>query len=219
MYTTGKGCQIHELPIILEKFLGFKTDGRFVEVGAFDGSQWSNTYGLACIGWKGIAIEPHPEFNSRCNQIHKSHNVKVLRLAISNYEGEGELYLAGSLSTLYNSTVIAYRGMEWSSYLFPDDIKTFNVRVTTLDTCLEEERWEPDFDLLVIDVEGGELEVLKGFSIDHWRPKMMIIETHAEYPDRCLNYKGRVIGTMLDFYGYREVYADTINSIYVKRGG
>jgi hypothetical protein len=77
--------------------------------------------------------------------------------------------------------------------------------------------WESHFDLLVIDVEGSELDVLRGFYIDYWLPKMMIIETYEENPDRSLNWKAGVIGTMLDFYGYENIQSDTINTIYVRR--
>lgn len=50
-YSIVPECQIPTLPEILEEHIGFRTDGRFVEVGAFDGFKWSNTYMLAEIGW------------------------------------------------------------------------------------------------------------------------------------------------------------------------
>lgn len=215
-YTTGKECQIPDLPLILEEYLGFKTDGRFVEVGAFDGDQWSNTIGLARIGWKGIAIEPHPIQYKKLIDHHADHDVTCIEVAIGDHEGVGELYLAGSLSTLIDGQVDIYRSLDWSNYLFPDDVKKYPVRVRSLNYILDRQRWKPDFDLLVIDVEGSELDVLRCFNINHWQPKMMIIETHEEYSERSLNWKGRVIGTMLDFFGYLKVYADTINSIYVR---
>ena len=46
-------CQIPNLADIYLENFGYKRDGYFVEVGAYDGVSWSNTFGLAAIGWGG----------------------------------------------------------------------------------------------------------------------------------------------------------------------
>ena len=43
-----------------------------------------------------------------------------------------------------------------------------------------------NFDILVVDVEGNEEDVLNSFSIEEWRPKMMIIEIEDENGQQTL---------------------------------
>ncbi len=215
MYRRAPTCQIKNLPEILETHLGYKDDGRFIDVGAWNGYQWSNTFCLAEIGWKGICFEPYPQMFRACKQLHAGRDVIVQKMAISDYTGEGTLHLGGSISTLLESQVEIYgrtKGFDFVQY----DQRVV-VKVDTLDNQLAKFGWLPGIDFVSIDVEGAEMEVLKGFDLDHWRPRLLAIETHEMHPSRDLNWKGRVIGTALDFYGYQAVQADTINTIYVRK--
>ena len=47
---------------------GKKTDGFFVEVGAFDGLSWSNTNCLVKNNWSGIYIEPVKRYYEKLKQ-------------------------------------------------------------------------------------------------------------------------------------------------------
>ena len=58
MYRDTKTSQIEDLHNIYQKVFGYKTDGFFVEVGAYDGHRWSNTTPLIEANWSGIMIEP-----------------------------------------------------------------------------------------------------------------------------------------------------------------
>lgn len=45
----------------------FKVGGTFVEIGAFQGKKWSNTYWLEkCLGWTGLLIEGDPSNHKEC---------------------------------------------------------------------------------------------------------------------------------------------------------
>ena len=57
--------------------------------------------------------------------------------------------------------------------------EVIEIKTRTLDSILEDNNLEPNFDLLSIDVEGHEMEVFKGFSIDKWRPKLILLEDHV----------------------------------------
>ncbi len=54
-----------------------------------------------------------------------------------------------------------------------------NVPVKTLDSVLEEAGAPTHFDFLSIDVEGHEIEVLRGFTIARWRPRLILLEDHV----------------------------------------
>jgi hypothetical protein len=54
-----------------------------------------------------------------------------------------------------------------------------NVPVSTLDAVLKEAGAPAAFDFLSIDVEGHEIEVLRGFDIARWRPRLILLEDHV----------------------------------------
>ena len=64
-FRSSPSCQIDNISELYEVFLTTKLDGVFVEVGAFDGYTFSNTWGLAQRGWRGIYVEPIPKYANR----------------------------------------------------------------------------------------------------------------------------------------------------------
>jgi hypothetical protein len=57
--------------IVYEDIFGFKTNGVFVEIGAFDGETASFTCFLADIGWTGHYVEPIKRYLINCLNRHK----------------------------------------------------------------------------------------------------------------------------------------------------
>jgi len=214
-YDRGYRCQIPGLDDIYMDTFGYKTSGHFVEVGAFDCYTWSNTWSLAMAGWTGLYFEPQPELVSKCKERYTGmDNITIRQLALSNMSGKAELYLGGSLSTLSKRTRDMYMGIPWARSTGHADEKTMLVDVSTLDIELEKLAWPPAFDVLVIDVEGSEVDVLNGFSIAKWRPHMCIVEAHEGLDDNGLGIKAHLIDVYFELAGYDKIYSDTINSIY-----
>lgn len=50
----------------LDDFFGHKRECFFVEVGAFDGVNLSNTYHFEQIGWSGVLVESDPDKAASC---------------------------------------------------------------------------------------------------------------------------------------------------------
>jgi hypothetical protein len=57
--------------------------------------------------------------------------------------------------------------------------RVIDVPVRTLDDILAEAGAPEGFDFLSIDVEGHELDVLSGFDIGRWRPRLILLEDHV----------------------------------------
>ena len=96
------------------------------------------------------------------------------------------------------------------------------VKVEMLDHVLDRHGWPKNFDLLVIDVEGAEEDVLRGFSLWLWRPKMVIVELHEKSPAtiyREANGRSRKVDFANGYFRnkYRKVYADDVNTVFVRR--
>ena len=199
--------------IFLDSF-GYKTKGYFVEVGAYDCQQWSPTFPLAKLGWSGIYIEPQSDMCSKCRETHANNpKIKILNLAISDYVGIATLHLGGSLSTIDEAQRAIYlNSPEFRVTGLLDNLEA-EVQVSTLNLELERHSAPLNFDLLVIDVEGSELSVLRGFNIRRWQPTLVIIEAHEHY-DGELSYKAESINAYMSEAKYLKIYSDHINNIY-----
>jgi FkbM family methyltransferase len=141
--------------------------GHFVEVGANEPWARSQTYHLEQTGWTGVLIEPQAQLAAR---LCAERRAKIFAVACSSPDNAGKtlpLYVAGPLSSLDRTRM--------ASGVVPETV--IEVPVRTLDSVLEEAGAATDF--LFIDVEGHELEVLRGFDIARWRPRLLLLEDHV----------------------------------------
>lgn len=219
-YRPASDCQIPNLSVVYERYLGRKTDGVFVEVGAYDGSSISNTAFLADLGWRGLYVEPVPEYAKMCNQRHKSNNVVIRQVAVGDKESKVSVNVGGDISTTLNNPKEFY-----TSIGFPDEAKKHTgkrviVKQVTLETLLTKEKISAKFDLLVIDTEGTEWSILKAFRINKWMPKMVIVEMHEKSVDWNKSDLIRSSNVMINRYfeqaGYKKIYSDDINTIFIR---
>lgn len=202
-YETAEGCQIENLQEIYSLYFHGKTDGYFVEIGAYDGILFSNTWGLARAGWKGICVEPIHELAERCRENHRDNKIETVEAAISECDGVVSIFL-GPVPTSPNGTIdsdIMNRDL-WGFH--SSDTRTVNSM--RLDTLLSMNQTPVGFDLLVIDVEGGEIHVIQSFDWSRWRPRMIIIES---------NINSDQIKKWFNDTTYHLIQDDGLNSIYI----
>lgn len=158
----------HEMRLVAEFFDG-RAKGFFVEVGANDPYLRSQTWHLEQAGWTGVLVEPQPDLVDKLTTMRKA---KVFAAACSSPEDAGRtlpLHVAGPLSSLDRERM--------APGAVPEAV--IDVQVRTLDSILEEARAPVGFDFLSIDVEGHEIEVLRGFDIARWRPRLILLEDHV----------------------------------------
>lgn len=216
-YAQQGSCQIPEMWFLLEKYLGRTSTGTFVEVGAFDGVTFSNTHGLVLRGWTGLMIEPEPDAASACRANHEGHpSVRVLETAVGSKDEEFlTLHRAGALTTSHAALYHEYSTVSWAAAALTTNPVV--VGSMTLNTLLSREQVPYGFDLLVVDVEGGESAVFAGFSLQEWRPKMMVVELSYTHPDlRTTNADDRAVESSILNHGYRIVFKDQINTVFVR---
>lgn len=217
-YRCPPTCQIPDLAErYRELFGGVKADGTFVEVGAYDGETISNTSGLADLGWTGFYVEPVPRFAHACAERHAGNKkVLVANCAVGTKEGLVDLHVGEGLSTELQEQVDVYAQIEWMAHVHKGE--RIRVPEFRLDRLLVEARIGPGFELLVVDVEGSEDAVFDSFSLDAWKPQVMIVELVDHHPD--FESFERVIKRSSDLrkrieqHGYREHYADEVNTIF-----
>jgi hypothetical protein len=97
---------------------------------------------------------------------------KVFEVACSAPENAGRtlpLHVTGPLSALNRERM--------APGATPETI--IEVPNRTLDSVLEEAGAPTRFNFLSIDVEGHEIEVLRGFDIARWQPHLVLLEDHV----------------------------------------
>lgn len=209
-YPMGKEVQINGLSEIYEKYFGEKTDGYYVEIGAYDGYEWSNTWGLMALGWSGLAVEPNPSMFDQLLQ-NCSEKITCCKVAVGK-NASCLLRISGAISTTSEEQTDIYRECEWYSGNEP----MVEVPMVTLNKLLEDMQSPENFEVLVIDTEGTEFEVLETFDIDKWKPKMVIVEAHELHPTKGFNRHAPSINEYFEKHHYTKIYCDIINNIYVK---
>jgi FkbM family methyltransferase len=163
--------------------------GFFVEVGAYQPVALSQTWELEQRGWDGLLIEPIPE---HAESLRRERRARVFEVACGRPEQHGKtmpIYVAGARSSLKYA------------HGPPND-----VRVVTLDSVLAE-GGAPGVDFLSVDVEGAELDVLRGLSFERYRPGLILLEDFAEGLEKHRFMRSR---------GYKRVRRTGNNSWYVR---
>ena len=209
-------CQIPILGSLYEQLFGTRTDGAFVEVGAFNGETFGNTSGLADLGWRGLYVEPVPYLFEACRQRHAANrNVTVRNAAVGAENGTLTMRQNGQCSTASAEEHAVNIDHGWTT---ENDPRMIQVPQFRLDSMLREAGWSPGFDLLVVDVEGFEEAVFAGFDVDNWQPRVMIVEPIDDDPNFAgadgLTPAARRVRSLIEVKGYEPIYRDCGNSVF-----
>jgi FkbM family methyltransferase len=149
--------------------------GFFVEAGANDGINFSNTYYLErARGWTGVLVEGIPELYRACVR-HRPRS-QVFNCALVPPEAHGEL-VTMQYSNLHSivSGALPYEHVE--AGMISQGVRTYEVQVRgrTLTSVLDDAALSR-VDLLVLDVEGYEAQVLRGLDLDRHAPRFALVE-------------------------------------------
>lgn len=199
--------QFGEDEILAEIFNG-KSNGLCIEVGANDGVNDSTTMYFEKIGWKCILLEPNPDL---CKLIRVARNSILVELAASDKSCEVSLFVAEGaerahgVSTI-NSNEEALNKIKSYGFTY----KEVKVQSKPLDEILNGLKLDREIDFISLDVEGHELEALKGFSIEQWKPTIILIEDNS-------NYESPLVSDYLRRFGYFRFRRTGVNDWYAHK--
>ena len=172
--------------------------GTFVDVGANDPHFGSVSWPLEQRGWNGVLVEPLVE---QAKTLKAARNAIVFEVACGSPEQDGreaDFLVAGRFSTLKSRLMVPRPSV-------PPVMR--KVKVRTLDSILAEVGISR-IDFLSIDVEGAEIDVLRGFSLEAFKPRLILIEDHARDWSKHRYLHSR---------GYRLIRRTGLNAWYVPR--
>ena len=142
--------------------------GVFVEVGANDGISQSNTWVLeAYRGWTGLLIEPVDWLADMCESFRRS---KTIRAVLTEFSREGEH--------------ISFNDADLVTRIRPGEVPSSGSQVVlarSLSSVLDEHSIS-NVDFFSLDVEGSEIDVLKGIDFDRHYFGAILVETKSLGP-------------------------------------
>lgn len=143
-----------------------KKNGKYIELGALDGIQYSNTkFFEDNLGWSGVLIEPHPHAFKQL-EINRPKNFLFNDLVSSCSDPLNFIYFMDFLSAV---SCVASENSPSNWYLQNEDTLYRNVQRENIIikpksfTEIIKSTNIQHFDLLSLDVEGHEYEVLKSW--------------------------------------------------------
>lgn len=178
----------HRIPALESPRVG----GFFVELGANDGIRQSNTWWLeAEFGWRGVLVEPALN--------------RYFELVRNRGGGRNHLECAACVGFQYREPLLPLHYSDLETFRVQgrehDDARLrkvarnlpegeqqllFGAAARPLQTILDESGAPEVIDFLSLDVEGGELEVLKGVDHARTRFRVALIESNDIFPIRSL---------------------------------
>jgi FkbM family methyltransferase len=144
---------------VIDFFKG-KRDGYFVDIGAYDGKEISNTYLLEKeFGWDGVCIEPSIKM---FRKLRENRNCRLLNRAAYS-----------------RNTIMSFDDIGVSSLITP--VGKHRIKASTMRTILDEVGAPNVIDYISLDTEGSEYEVLLGFPFDKYDVVLWTIEHNVYY--------------------------------------
>jgi FkbM family methyltransferase len=147
-----------------------KSEGFFLDIGAHDGVDISNTYLLEHrYNWAGICIEANPV---TFEVLKRNRRSTCVNACLDSKEGEVEFALRGVLGGIIRDGLDNIKSHS--------DFTTHRIPTTTLLKVLKEHEAPTVIDYLSIDVEGAEETILASFPFEHYRFNCITIERPSE---------------------------------------
>lgn len=192
-----------------EYFQG-KRDGTFVDVGAADGITWSNSLTFELnYNWKGLCIEPHPEFFKKLKQNRRA---TCLQEAVSDAPEAVNFVIVNGYAEMLSGLEKHYDGRHKERITrevneHQDQAYKIQMQTKTLGNILQEH--DMDYiDYLSVDTEGAELAILKGID---WQ------NTYIDLISLEVNYEIDPVNEFMSGLGYNFLGKICCDAFYSKK--
>ena len=179
--------------------------GVCVDVGAYDGVNFSNTYYFENKSWKCLCIEPVPVLFEKCNSIRK-HTVNY---CASNSNKEEAIF---HVVTLNGDNLSAISSLELDKRLIEShksmitNITDIKVSCKSLTTIFAETDFPKIIDFISINSQNTELAVLKGIDFNQYKINFLVIKN---------TFSEIMIESYLQARNFTKIHRIAVNDFYV----
>ena len=151
--------------LIITKLLNSKNKGIYIDVGCHHPFLNNHSYLLYKSGWVGINIDIDYNSIDMFNFFRKS-DVNI-QTAVTDHKGEVDLFF------YHNRAAKNTISKEFGS----DAKEQKKINSDTLNNIIENSKFKNSkIDFVSIDVEGNEMNVLNGFDLKKYKPKLILLE-------------------------------------------
>lgn len=194
--------QNNEENLIAQVFDG-KTDGRFLDIGAYDAKLLSNTRALYERGWSGVMVEPSPgPMTTLLKEYGNDPRITLVMAAVTKCAGMVKMHATDD--AISTSSEVALKIWQDDGYKF---YGSFLAQSITLELLVY--LFGVNFDFIDIDVEGGSADLFLAALTFPLRPRLYCVEhdhRHAELVPIAAKK------------GYRELARNGENCLFVRDG-
>jgi FkbM family methyltransferase len=200
----GEDCFIWNL-------LDFQEAGLFIDVGAFDGKYLSNSYSFAENGWKVICVEPLTQYAELCRK-NQPQSICVNAACVGS-DGLEVVTFASEPLGVYSRLEVKEGDLDELKALYEKrgyenaGFQHIEVAATTISRIVREHAAGMTIDVLSVDVEGNEIDVLKGADLTRNRPRLICAEANTEEARQALD-------EFLVGLGYEHLRQMSVNHFY-----
>ena len=190
--------------VMLWRALGRVENGFYIDVGAHDPVVDSVSKAFYEHGWRGVHVEPLPEYAEALRNARPDE--RVVQAVLAEHPGTQTFYHIPKTGLSTGTEEFAHRH-EVAGW----QVNEITVPATTL-AALFDEIGPRDIHWLKIDVEGMEADVLAGWGTHPTRPWIVVIEATepcSQVPN-WHQFEPLVLGM-----GYEFIYFDGLNRFYI----
>ena len=152
-----------------------KTNGFYIDIGAYDPFKHSNTYLLYKAGWRGVNIDPRPGSKKLFDR-HRPDDINI-QAGVAMHEGTLTYHVVAEDSTM-NS--LSRENLERIG-MFDKVKRTVEVPVRTLNSIFNDHPEIKSVDYLNIDAEGYEKEIISGLDTCAVKPTVVSLEQNGTF--------------------------------------
>lgn len=155
-----------------------KKNGTFLEFGATNGMELSNSYMLEKhFGWTGVLAEPSPQWHSALST-NRPHSNIITECIYTETGKQLDFFVSdnGVLSTLDEFKDADVKSMPGNTKARNASGYTCIVDTISLNDVILKYFNGAKLDYLSVDTEGSELLILKSFDFENYAPKIVTVE-------------------------------------------
>lgn len=169
--------QFNQDEFVYKNYFKERTDGTFVDIGAYDGVIGSNSLFFENLGWQGVCIEPNPEIFKKLQELRKCECVPY---AISDKSETARFFQIkeGGPATLsglvdeYSQQAIARINKEVNQE--DQNFDYIDVECKTFESIVKYKH----IDYLSLDTEGNELKILQSIDYSEYFIDVITVENN-----------------------------------------
>ena len=165
IYSSKKSYSFGGCDLLIDYIFKSQKRGFYLDVGCQHPVSNNNTYLLYKRGWSGINIDLDPK-NIRLFDLERPDEINICK-CVSSDNSKKDLFFFHSGSPI--------NSLEKKTTKDKSNFSLKKIEAFTLNSILEDYKIQ-HIDYFNLDVEGHELDVLKNFNIQKYKPKVISVE-------------------------------------------